>query len=196
MVESIVNPYGVQSPSTDEDLNSGSLDDAAGEVTFRWTKSVSRHAVDHLLLHRHPIRLSVGSLLMILASGVAIFWSANQSVAIFLPTVVTAMSLTTGIYLLLVRRSKSIMRRRIADLGLVENSVCVVGIQQDQFVLISSTGRHHWKRSEVVHYRTPFGVVFCPESMTAIYVPRKNNSPTAALATLRRQLSSTKHLRR
>lgn len=184
-----VNPYQVVEPSCPTDLNTGMLDDAASRVSFRLSKGVLRHAIDHLLLHQHPIRLFVGSLLMIFASGAAIFWAASQNGMIFVITLALTMGLSSVIYTGLIHRSRSIMKRRMRDLGLIRDSVCVVEIEEQQFVLTTSNGKHHWNIEHVKVYRTPFGIVLCLEPMTPIYVPRKNNSPSAAMKILRNRLA-------
>ncbi|TWT92639.1 hypothetical protein [Neorhodopirellula pilleata] len=187
--EASVNPYQVGESSTSVDLNTGTLDDAASRVSFRLSKGVLRHAIDHLLLHQHPLRLSIGSLLMIFASGAAIFWAASQNVVVFVVTLVFTMVLSSLIYTSLIYRSKSIMRNRVRELGLVQDSVCVVEIEDERFVMTTSNGQHRWNAADVKVYRTPFGIVLCPEPMTPIYVPRRNNSPAQAMKTLRRKFS-------
>lgn len=190
MADSPVNPYQVLSREDPAESNQGSLDDQASEVNFRLTKGVHRHAIDHLLLHRHPIRLSVGSLLMIFASGAAIFTSVSKGTGVFLVTLAGTMLVTSIIYTLLVYRSKAIMQKRVADLGLVQDSVCVVATEADEFVLTTSSGVHRWPLSDVVPYRTPWGMLVCPDPMTPIYVPKKNNSPEIAYRTLREKIAA------
>jgi hypothetical protein len=189
MSDSPVNPYQVLSPDDPAESNLGPLEDQASEVTFRCTQGSTRHAIDHLLLHRHPIRLSVGSLLMIMGSGWAIFTSVSHGTGVFFLTLFSTMLATSAIYTMLVYRSKSMMRKRIAELGLVQDSVCVVAALDNEFVVTTSTGVHRWKLSEVVPYRTPWGVLMCPEPMTPIYVPKKNNSPEIAFRTLRQKVA-------
>lgn len=129
---------------------------------------------------------------MIFGSGAAIFASVSKGTGVFLVTLIATMLVTTIIYTLLVYRSKRIMQKRVADLGLVQDSVCVVAAQDDEFVLTTSSGVHRWKLSEVVPYRTPWGVLLCPDPMTPIYVPKKNNSPEVAYATLRERVAEAK----
>ena len=189
MSDTPVNPYQVIESSTQANLDSGPLDDAASRVSFRLTKGVLRHAIDHLLLHRHPFRLSIGSLLMIFASGAAIFWAASHSLMLFIVILSLAMGLSSLIYTALVYRSKSIMRTRVRDLGLIEDSICVVEVEGQGLVMTTSNGKHRWSIEDVKVYRTPFGIVLCPEPMTPLYVPRKNNSPAQAMSILRQRLT-------
>lgn len=184
-----VNPYQVVEPSTQTELKTGPLDDAASRVSFRLSPGVLRHAIDHLLLHRHPLRLSIGSLLLIFVSGVAIFWAASQNFLIFLITLILTMGASSLVYTALIYRSKSIMRTRVRDLGLIEDSICVVEVEGQRLVMTTSNGKHRWSINEVKVYRTPFGIVLCPEPMTPIHVPRKNNSPSQALSILRQRLT-------
>lgn len=192
--QSSVNPYQVNQPSprdprVGDSLAGDSLDDHAYELSFRLTKGGMRHAVDHLLLHRHPWRLSIGSLLMILASGAGIFWAASDSFVAFLVTSALAMGLSTLIYTLLIHRSKTIMRKRILELGLIPDSICVIRTDDRDLVILSSNGEHRWSIDNIKTFRTPFGILFCPDPMTPIYVPRRNNSPHEALKNLRQRLS-------
>ncbi|SMP65326.1 hypothetical protein SAMN06265222_10924 [Neorhodopirellula lusitana] len=188
MTSSPTNPYQVSSVESAEGTRVEGLGDGSTEVSFRLTKGVLRHAVDHLLLHRHPLRLSIGSLLMIFGSGAAIFWSVSQGTLFFLAVFAVAMLLVTVIYTALVHHSKNIIRKQVAQLGMIRDSVCVVGVDEEELVITTSGGVHRWPGEQVQLYRTPFGIVLCPEPMTPVYVPKKNNSPEEAFRSLRQKL--------
>lgn len=177
-----VNPY------QPVEISSEPLDDSATEVSFRLTKSLLRHGEDHFLLHWHPMRLLFCSLAMIFASGAAFVWSSSVGFVAFHVTLIAALTISTVIYLALVHRTKIAIRTRLRDRGLIRDTTCSVAVKDGQLVLTSSGGVHHWPKEDLQIYRTPRGMLICPEPLTFVYVPRRNNSPREAYKTLRRKL--------
>ena len=177
-----INPYAPVEIATEP------LDDRASEVHFRLTQSRLRHGEDHFLLHAHPIRLLFCSLAMIFASGAAFVWASERGPALFMATAIAAPGISALIYLALVHRTKTQIRRRLRDRGLLQDTTCSVGVVDEQLVLTSSVGQAHWPKQDVKLYRTPRGALLCPEPLMFIYVPRNNQSPRAAYDTLRQKL--------
>jgi hypothetical protein len=173
------NPYA---PVT---ISSEPLDDEATVVNFRVTKSLLRHGEDHYLLHAHPIRLLFCSLAMIFASGAAFIWSARHGQAAYWMTAVTALGLSTLIYLALVHHTKMKVRRKLREHGILVNTACSVAAIDNQLMLTSSNGEERWPVGDLELYRTPRGTLICPEPHFFIYVPRNNNSPREAYKSLR-----------
>lgn len=177
-----VNPY------QPVEIASEPLDDSATEVSFRLTKSLLRHGEDHFLLHWHPMRLLFCSLAMIFASGAAFVWSARVGFVTFQFTLIAALTISTAIYLALVHRTKIKIRSRLRERGLVRDTACSVATKDDQLVLNSATGEHRWPKADLRIYRTPRGMLICPEPLTFVYVPRRNDSPKEAYRSLRQKL--------
>jgi hypothetical protein len=179
-----VNPY------RPVEIVSQPLDDNATEVSFRITKSLLRHGEDHFLLHWHPMRLLFCSLAMIFASGAAFVWSSRVGFVTFHVTLIAALSISTVIYLALVHRTKMKIRGRLRDHGLIRDTACSVAAENRQLVLTGSGGVHRWPKDDLQIYRTPRGILICPEPLMFVYVPRRNNSPEEAYAALRESLRS------
>lgn len=179
-----LNPYAPV------EVVNGPLDDEATEITFRLTKSAMRHGVDHYLLHWHPLRLLLSSLAMIFASAAAFVWSMTRGMITFQATLVITLSVSTVIYLALVHRSKMKIRAKLREHGLITNTSCTVAAEDDEMVLKSSNGEHRWPKKEVQVYRTPRGMILCPDVFLFVYVPRRNNSPKAAYRALREKLQT------
>ncbi len=177
-----VNPY------RPVEIASEPLDDSATEVNFRLSRSLLRHGEDHFLLHWHPMRLLFCSLAMIFASGAAFVWSSRAGFVAFHVTLILALSISTVIYLALVHRTKMKIRGRLREHGLIRDTACSVAAKEGHLVLTSSAGVHRWPKDGLQIYRTPRGILICPEPLMFVYVPRRNNSPKAAYKALRQKL--------
>lgn len=170
------------------EIASDALDDSSTEVSFRLTKSLLRHGEDHYLLHWHPMRLLICSLAMIVASGAAFVWSSQVGFVAFHITLIAALTISTLIYLALVHRTKIKIRGRLHECGLIRDTACSVAAKDRQLVLTSSDGVHVWPKRDLQIYRTPRGMLICPEPLLFIYVPRQNNSPKENYKSLRKKL--------
>ena len=144
------------------------LDDSATEVSFRLTKSLLRHGEDHFLLHAHPYRLLICSLAMIFASGAAFVWSSQIGFVAFHVTLIAALTISTLIYLALVHRTKIRIRRRIREYGLLRDTACSVTFTDGQLVFTGSGGTHGWPKQDLKIYRTPRGMLVCPEPLMLV----------------------------
>jgi hypothetical protein len=167
----------------------GEPDDMASEVSFVLTPRVLRHATDHYLLHYIPKRLAFGSLLLILISGWAIARFVEYGTIVTLTVSAACLLISAGIYLLLAQAAKSRVRLKFVELGMDVNSASSVWVDDDQFILVSSSGEHRWPRANARLLRTHSGLLISPEPLVAIFVPRNNASSPESYKTLREKLT-------
>lgn len=165
-----VNPY--QSPSetfAEVDLL------APTEVRFYLDKRrLHRHAEDQYLLHWHPNRLLLSSLVMIAISVGVLSGALIFRLSFFVPTMLAVMAISAIVYSLLVYRTKRKLRVRQREFGLAGPEMMTLYCDTDQIRLLTPGQSFTWPNGDLRIYRTKRGLLICPEDLLYIFVPKKS----------------------
>lgn len=165
--------------------------DADREVAFRMTTSRLKHAEAHLLIRVHWLRLIVGSLTLIMASGAAMFWSASIGAIQYVVASVASLAISSTVYLGLVHQSKMRIRDELRAHGMVAGAICSIAADDEGLTLSTPTGVYRWPTETVKFYRVPRGFLLSPARLLPIFVPKRNQSSSQAYDTLRSQTSAS-----
>jgi hypothetical protein len=168
--------------------SSPSADDVPCEVNFRLTYALLYHGESQYLLHWHPRRLLFGSLLMIAVSCLIFFFSMQFGTRAFLVGLIGSMVASSLIYLALIRTSKTKIRGRLWDYGLVNGATCTVVLDDKSLRLLTPGKEFRWAKNAIKLYRTRKGLLLCPEPLLFVFVPKQSDSSPAAYNALRRDL--------
>jgi len=166
---------------------------APSSVSFRNDGGLRRHALDHYLLHCHPKRLFFGSLAMILVSGFCLFASVSIGVVPYLLTGVTVMLGSRSIYLLLVRNTKRQILERLQTLELNVDGVMTLQMEGGELEIVRPNGTYRCPADQVKVYRTPRGLLVCPEPLSFVFVPRKSEFPAGSYRKFVKEIKSRIH---
>lgn len=170
--------------------SSPSADDVLCEVSFHLTNALLYHGESQYLLHWHPRRLLFGSLLMIGVSCVIFFFSMQFGTVAFVVGLIGSMIASSLIYLALIRVSKTKIRARLRDYGLVNGASCTVVLDDKQLRLVTPGKEFQWAKSAIKLYRTGKGLLLCPEPLLFVFVPKQNDASREAFNLLRRRAES------
>ena len=151
----------------------GDLDMAAStEITFGTTAGLRRHAIDHYLLHWHPKRLLLSSLLMITVSALLIVGSTRYGIAAVVPTLLVTMLVSAAIYTALIFQTRRKISRRLTEYGLNSDDQLTLRSDPDQLTLVNDSGTYAWRYEKLQMHSTRRGFMVCPAPLLLIYIPR------------------------
>ena len=168
-----LNPY--QPP--DERVVEQSDRNARFAVTFCTDNWLRAHARDQYLLHWHPLRLFIGSVVMILISGVCLFAAVPLGVTVFVPTMIIVMLASTGGYLAMIRGTKKRLQQRLDDFGFNDDRPMTLELDPDHLTLHSTERTFHWPYDQLRIHRTRRGLLVCPEPLLYVFVPKRSDFP-------------------
>jgi hypothetical protein len=164
--------------------------DAPLAVTFCTDTWLRTHARDQYLLHWHPFRLFIGSVVMIFISGICLFSAVPYGVTVFVPTMFIVMLAATGGYLALIRGSKKRLEQRLSEFGLNNDEPMTIHLDPDQLTLESVERTFHWPYERLRIHRARRGLLVCPEPLLFIFVPKRSDFPLGGYRQFVQELKS------
>lgn len=167
MMQGKVNPY-----QPVEVVSEPLALDGISEARAHLTRSQWKDAEAQYLLHWHPIRLIVGSLLMIAGSVLVIHWALRFPLIGVALAVLISMAISAVIYLSLVHHSKQQLRSRLRQFGLIDGAEFTVRSEPEQLILNSATGTYLWPNNRLKMYWAKSGILLCPEPLLFVYLPK------------------------
>ncbi len=159
-------------------------------VSFCTDKWLRAHARDQYLLHWHPLRLFIGSVVMILISGVCLFAAVPYGITVFVPTMIVVMLASTGGYLALIRRTKKRLERRLDDFGLNNDHPMTLQLDTDCLTLHSRERTLQWPYDQLRIHRARRGMLICPEPLLFVFVPKRSDFPLGGYRQFVQELKS------
>ena len=163
---------------------------AAFAVTFCTDAWLRAHARDQYLLHTHPLRLFIGSVVMILISGVCLFAAVPYGVTVFVPTMIIVMLASTGGYLALIRGTKKRLGGRLDEFGLNDDRPMTLQLDADQLTLHATDQTFHWPYDRLRIHRARRGLLVCPEPLLFVFVPKRSDFPLGGYRQFVQELKS------
>lgn len=144
------------------------------EVAFRVDARQLRYATDQYLLHWHPKRLLFGSLAMIFVSFACLFGSVEYGIVSFVPTLISVMLGSAGVYSLLVLQTRRRIQHRVREHGFDKGEVMTLQFDADRCKLDHAGRTYTWPRDQIRTYRSRRGLLICPEPFLFVFVPKKS----------------------
>lgn len=171
----MINPY--QPPESETRIVEKS---DAPIVTIANNSRLRRLSTNQYLLRCHPRRLFFSSLLMIAVSTVCIHFSVQAGFVPFAITLLVVMSLTTSVYLALVKNTKQKIEFKRDAFGLLTNEPYSLKANAEAFQLETARGQaFNWNYSDVRLYRTSRGTLVSPETHVFFLIPRLRDANLA-----------------
>jgi len=165
-----INPYQPSLPGQQGVDEGSSTDEMVFEFLF--SQKDLRRAESQYLLHFHPRRLLIGSLLLIGGSAILILSSAMFGLAPYTATVIVTSVVSSLVYLAMVHNSKLAIRRKLRDHGFVDGSACRIEVRDELVVVTGMKGAAQWPLKSVKIHRAMLGLILSLEPFLFVYIPK------------------------
>ncbi len=153
--------------------------DSPVDVQFVVDLAEVRYAESQYLIHYHPYRLFFGSLgLIILSVSFSIFVTVKLGGFTPLPffiSMMISMIVSSVAYLAMVSRTKTGVRQRLVEHGVVAGVECGVLCSETELILHSPQGEFRWPLSNLNDFRQSRGLILCPEPLFFVFVPKESH---------------------